>query len=70
MAASPAPSVLVLGGAGFIGRNLVVYLVENKLCGALRVADKALLQTAYLTPRQQAAFAQVSWGACRAVPLY
>eukprot|EP00043_Microstomoeca_roanoka_P026867 m.12762 g.12762 ORF g.12762 m.12762 type:complete len:282 (+) comp7034_c0_seq1:86-931(+) len=55
------PSVLVLGGAGFIGRNLVVYLVENDLVSTIRVADKALLQTSYLTARQQAAFDKVEY---------
>ncbi|EGD81082.1 hypothetical protein PTSG_11027 [Salpingoeca rosetta] len=55
------PSVLVLGGAGFIGRHLVVYLVENDLASEIRVADKAILQTSYLTPRQQAAFDKVEF---------
>jgi len=59
--AAALPTVLVLGGAGFIGRNLVVYLVENRLASVIRAVDKALLQTAYLTPRQQAAFAQVEF---------
>lgn len=54
-------SVLVLGGVGFIGRNLVVYLVENGLAGTIRVADKALPQTSYLTPRQKAAFEKVEF---------
>lgn len=34
------PRVLVLGGVGFIGRNLVKYLVENDLCSYIRVCDK------------------------------
>ena len=36
------PRVLVLGGCGMIGRNLVEYLVANKLCSLVRVADKAM----------------------------
>ncbi|EDQ91442.1 uncharacterized protein MONBRDRAFT_15331 [Monosiga brevicollis MX1] len=48
-------------GAGFIGRNLVVYLVENNLADVIRVVDKAILQTAYLTARQQAAFEKVDF---------
>eukprot|EP00052_Salpingoeca_macrocollata_P030427 m.319486 g.319486 ORF g.319486 m.319486 type:complete len:363 (-) comp23189_c0_seq1:30-1118(-) len=55
------PSVLILGGVGFIGRNLVVYLVENELADVIRVADKALPQTSYLTPRQKAAFEKVEF---------
>jgi len=36
------PNILVLGGLGFIGRNLVAYLVKNGLAGHIRVADKGL----------------------------
>jgi len=32
--------VLILGGSGFIGRNLVKYLVENNLADKIRVVDK------------------------------
>ncbi len=28
----PGPKVLVLGGGGFIGRNIVKYLIDNKVC--------------------------------------
>eukprot|EP00056_Hartaetosiga_gracilis_P004308 m.73891 g.73891 ORF g.73891 m.73891 type:complete len:187 (+) comp11785_c0_seq3:77-637(+) len=55
------PSVLILGGAGFIGRHLVVHLVENDLVSRIRVADKAILQTSYLTERQQTAFEKVEF---------
>lgn len=51
-----APSVLVLGGVGFIGRNLVTYLVENKLADYIRVADKTMKQTAYFNERTLKAF--------------
>ncbi|KAJ3211046.1 hypothetical protein HDU67_004808 [Dinochytrium kinnereticum] len=51
-----APSVLVLGGVGFIGRNFVAYLVENNLAGKIRVADKALPATSYLSPLHKKAF--------------
>jgi len=42
------PKVLILGGIGFIGRNLVKFLVDAKLCSFIRVADKVLPQTAFL----------------------
>jgi len=50
------PTVLVLGGVGFIGRNLVKYLVENKLATKIRVVDKVLPATAYFSKAIQAAF--------------
>eukprot|EP00051_Salpingoeca_urceolata_P035832 m.31587 g.31587 ORF g.31587 m.31587 type:complete len:366 (+) comp9786_c0_seq1:194-1291(+) len=50
------PRVLVLGGVGFIGRNLVTYLVEEDLASHIRVADKAMPQMSYLAPRHKAAF--------------
>jgi len=60
-AAAPAaeakgPNVLILGGCGFIGRNLVQYLVDNKLAELVRVADKNLPATSYLSPEHKAAF--------------
>lgn len=50
-----------VSGTGFIGRHLVTYLVESNLASSIRVADKALLQTAYLTPQQAAAFEKVEF---------
>jgi nucleoside-diphosphate-sugar epimerase len=49
-------SVLILGGCGFIGRNLVKYLVDNKLASKIRVADKNLPATSYLSSEHKAAF--------------
>ncbi|KAJ3083563.1 hypothetical protein HK102_001015 [Quaeritorhiza haematococci] len=51
-----APSVLVLGGVGFIGRNFVAYLVENNLVDFVRVSDKVLPATAYLSERHKKVF--------------
>jgi len=34
------PNVLVLGGVGFIGRNLVQFLVENEVAKKIRIVDK------------------------------
>lgn len=50
------PRVLVLGGVGFIGRNLVQHLVENDIASKIRVVDKVLPATAYLLPAQKRAF--------------
>lgn len=58
---SPQPTVLVLGGVGFIGRNFVAYLVENDLASEIRVIDKVLPQTAYLNKRFAAAFDKVEF---------
>ncbi|KAN0022737.1 hypothetical protein ACTFIU_005473 [Dictyostelium citrinum] len=50
------PNVLILGGVGFIGRNLVQYLVEQKCCNKIRVADKVLTTTAFLGAKHSEAF--------------
>lgn len=55
------PNILVLGGVGFIGRNLVTYLVENKLAGRIRVADKAMPATSYFSARSNRAFEEVDF---------
>ncbi|CAB3226993.1 unnamed protein product [Arctia plantaginis] len=44
------PRVVVLGGCGFIGRNLVEYLISNDLVSGLRVVDKTPPQLAFLNP--------------------
>ncbi|XP_011311708.1 uncharacterized protein [Fopius arisanus] len=50
------PSVIVLGGCGFIGRNLVSYLIENELVSFLRIIDKVPPQTAWLNHKHQQIF--------------
>jgi len=55
--AATKPTVLVLGGCGFIGRNLVAYLVKKDLCSHIRVVDKVLPSVAYLGPAHSGAFA-------------
>jgi len=50
------PNVIVLGGCGFIGRNLVQYLAENGLAGKIRVADKVLPDLAGLSKKQTEIF--------------
>lgn len=58
---APQPTVLVLGGVGFIGRNFVAHLVENDLAAEIRVVDKVLPQTAYLNQRFKNAFTKVEF---------
>ncbi|XP_049692990.2 uncharacterized protein LOC110371682 [Helicoverpa armigera] len=50
------PRVVVLGGCGFIGRNLVEYLISNDLVSALRVVDKTPPQLAFLNPTHSKVF--------------
>ena len=42
-------------GMGFIGRNVLAFLVENDLASFVRVVDKQVPSTVYLGPRFQAA---------------
>jgi nucleoside-diphosphate-sugar epimerase len=49
---SAKPKVLVLGGLGFIGRNLIEYLTDNNLVSKIRASDKVLPDLAGLTPKQ------------------
>jgi nucleoside-diphosphate-sugar epimerase len=55
------PRVLILGGAGFIGRNLVQYLVEKDLTSKIRVADKALPSLVCLSAEQKAIFDRIEF---------
>nr|XP_022309667.1 uncharacterized protein LOC111115277 isoform X1 [Crassostrea virginica]XP_022309668.1 uncharacterized protein LOC111115277 isoform X2 [Crassostrea virginica]XP_022309669.1 uncharacterized protein LOC111115277 isoform X3 [Crassostrea virginica] len=50
------PRVLVLGGTGFIGRNLVTFLVENNLASKVRVADKVPPALAWLNQKHKEIF--------------
>lgn len=54
--ADDKPHVLVLGGLGFIGRNLVDYLVRNDLAREVVVADKVLPEMAWLSPEHKESF--------------
>ncbi|KAL4110656.1 hypothetical protein PRIC1_002347 [Phytophthora ramorum] len=51
------PRVLVLGGAGMIGRNFVKYLVDRDLVSAVRVADKTMPAISYFSAPHSQAFA-------------
>jgi nucleoside-diphosphate-sugar epimerase len=48
--------VLVAGGVGFVGRNLVTFLANNKLASKIIVADKALPEVSGLSESEMAIF--------------
>jgi len=50
------PRVLILGGVGFIGRNLVQYIAHNNLASYIQVADKSLPAVSYLLPEHKEHF--------------
>lgn len=52
-----APRVLILGGIGFIGRNLVKYLYDNRLVSYIKVCDKSHHVTSYLSEAHKVPFA-------------
>ncbi|KAK4512194.1 uncharacterized protein ATC70_013437 [Mucor velutinosus] len=54
-------NVLVLGGVGFIGRNFVHYLSTSNLVADIRVADKMLPQTAYLSETFKTEFSKIEF---------
>lgn len=47
---SEKPSVLIIGGLGFIGRFLTKYIHDNKLASEIKIVDKQLPQLAWLAP--------------------
>nr|CAG4712125.1 unnamed protein product [Naegleria fowleri] len=49
MSSETKPRVLILGGTGFVARHLVKYLIDNNLISKIRVADKQLSKTAYMS---------------------
>jgi nucleoside-diphosphate-sugar epimerase len=55
------PRVIVLGGCGFIGRNLVQFLVEKDLASKVRVADKVLPALAGLSETQKEIFSKIEF---------
>ena len=44
------PSVLIIGGLGYIGRFLALYIQKNDLASEVRIVDKVLPQLAWLAP--------------------
>lgn len=51
------PSVLIIGGLGYIGRFLALHIHKNDLASEVRIVDKALPQLAWLAPEFQEACA-------------
>lgn len=45
------PSILILGGVGFVGRNLLSYIVANQLSQDITIADKTLPPMARMNMR-------------------
>lgn len=59
--ADERPSVLIIGGCGFIGKHLVKYLIDYQIASVVRVVDKRLPKMAYMDPDFTAAFEQVDF---------
>ncbi|CAH0516470.1 unnamed protein product [Peronospora belbahrii] len=53
---TPKPHVLVLGGAGMIGRNFVKYLIDRDIVSSVRVADKTMPEISYFSAPYKEAF--------------
>ncbi|KAF2099300.1 NAD dependent epimerase/dehydratase family protein [Rhizodiscina lignyota] len=47
---SERPAVLIVGGLGYVGRFLALYIHENKLASEIRLVDKQLPELAMLAP--------------------
>lgn len=55
------PSVLVIGGTGFIGKHLVKYLVDYQIASKIRVVDKRLPQMSHMDADFTATFGKVEF---------
>ncbi|EAA34683.1 hypothetical protein GE21DRAFT_138 [Neurospora crassa] len=51
------PSVLIIGGLGYIGRFLALHIHKNNLASEVRIVDKVLPQLAWLAPEFEEACA-------------
>lgn len=52
------PAVLIIGGLGYIGRFLALYIHQNNLASEVRLVDKVLPQLAWLAPEFKEACSQ------------
>jgi len=55
------PRVVVLGGCGFVGRNLVQFLVEKDLVSKVRVVDKVMPALAGLSETQKQIYSKLDY---------
>ncbi|KAL2136277.1 hypothetical protein VTI74DRAFT_4512 [Chaetomium olivicolor] len=55
--ADDKPSVLIIGGLGYIGRFLALHIHQNNLASEVRIVDKVLPQLAWLPPEFEEACA-------------
>lgn len=51
------PTVLIVGGLGYIGRFLALHIHKNDLASEVRIVDKVLPQLAWLAPEFEEACA-------------
>jgi nucleoside-diphosphate-sugar epimerase len=56
--ADEKPSVLIVGGLGYIGRFLALHIHKNELASEMRIVDKVLPQLAWLAPEFNEACSQ------------
>ena len=52
------PSVLIIGGLGYVGRFLALHIHKNNLASEVRLVDKVLPQLAWLAPEFTGACSQ------------
>lgn len=52
------PSVLIIGGLGYLGRFLALYIHQHELASEVRLVDKVLPQLAWLGPEFSEACSQ------------
>ncbi|RDW78089.1 NAD(P)-binding protein-23 [Coleophoma crateriformis] len=52
------PSVLIIGGLGYVGRFLALHIQQNSLASEVRIVDKVLPQLAWLAPEFEQACSQ------------
>ncbi|KAK2807494.1 hypothetical protein FQN50_005362 [Emmonsiellopsis sp. PD_5] len=58
MSEASKPAILIVGGLGFLGRFLALYIHENNLASEVRIVDKLLPQLAWLAPEFSEACSQ------------
>lgn len=56
--ADAKPSVLIVGGMGYLGRFLALHIHKNNLASEVRLVDKVLPQLAWLAPEFSEACSQ------------